>query len=112
MPVYEYQCVDCGDLDQRVGGLDDQTAICTQCGSLMLRLDEDAFQRYFDNNGELSDISLVVELGESFGEKRACRHVYGKPLLLRTAASRAAGACATAPAAVFHRSKGGSSQTW
>jgi hypothetical protein len=45
----------------------------------MLRLDEDAFQPYFDNNGELSDISLVVEIGESLGEKRACRHVYGKP---------------------------------
>jgi hypothetical protein len=78
----------------------------------MLRLDEDAFQPYFDNNGELADISLVVEIGESLGEKRACRHVYGKPLLLRTATSGAAGACATVPAAVFHKSKGGSSQTW
>jgi hypothetical protein len=31
-----------------VAGLDDHTALCTQCGSLMLRLDEDVFQPYFD----------------------------------------------------------------
>jgi len=48
MPIYEYQCVDCGGLDQRVAGLDDHTALCTQCGSLMLRLDEDVFQPYFE----------------------------------------------------------------
>ena len=48
MPIYEYQCVDCKSRDQRVAGLDDHTALCTQCGSLMLRLDEDVFQPYFD----------------------------------------------------------------
>ncbi len=63
MPVYEYQCVDCGESDRRVGGVDDQTAICAHCGSLMLRLDEDVFQPYFDNNGKLADISLVAEDG-------------------------------------------------
>lgn len=47
MPVYDYQCVDCGDRDQRVAGLDDHTALCAQCGGLMLRLDEDVFQPYF-----------------------------------------------------------------
>jgi hypothetical protein len=31
-----------------VAGLDDHTALCTQCGSLMLRLDEDVFQPYFE----------------------------------------------------------------
>ncbi len=103
MPVYEYQCVDCGDLDQRVGGLDDQTAICTQCGSLMLRLDEDVFQAYFDNPDELADISVVAEIGEFLGEERTRRHVYGEPLLLRTAAPRAAGAGATSPAAISHK---------
>lgn len=56
MPVYAYQCVDCGEVDQRVGGLDDQTAICVQCGSLMLRLDEDLFQPYFDNRDNLAKV--------------------------------------------------------
>lgn len=48
MPIYEYQCVDCSDLDQLVAGLDDHTALCTQCGGLMLRLNEDIFQSYFE----------------------------------------------------------------
>jgi putative FmdB family regulatory protein len=48
MPIYEYQCVDCGGRDQRVAGLDDHTALCSQCGGLMLRLDEDVFQPYFE----------------------------------------------------------------
>jgi putative FmdB family regulatory protein len=48
MPLYEYQCVDCGGQDERVAGLDDNTAICISCGGLMLRLNEDVFQPYFD----------------------------------------------------------------
>ena len=48
MPIYVYQCVDCSGLDQRVAGLDDHTALCTQCGGLTLRLDKDVFQPYFD----------------------------------------------------------------
>jgi hypothetical protein len=48
MPIYEYQCVDCSGRDQRVAGLDDHTSLCTQCSGLMLRLDEDVFQPYFD----------------------------------------------------------------
>jgi putative FmdB family regulatory protein len=107
MPVYEYQCVDCGGLDRIVGGLDDQTAICTQCGSLMLRLDEDVFQPYFDNKfddkDELPDISRVAEIGEFLGEERTGRHVYGEPLLLRTAAPGATDAGATTPSPLFHK---------
>ncbi len=48
MPLYEYQCVDCGGQDQRMAGLDDHTALCTECGGLMLRLDEDVFKPYFE----------------------------------------------------------------
>jgi len=48
MPIYDYQCVDCGDRELRVAGLDDHTALCHQCGGLMLRLDEDVFQPYFE----------------------------------------------------------------
>lgn len=44
MPLYEYQCVDCSGRDQRVAGLDDHTALCTECGGLMLRLDPDPLQ--------------------------------------------------------------------
>lgn len=52
MPIYDYQCVDCGDRDQRVAGLDDHTALCAQCGGLMLRLDEDVFLPYFEERAE------------------------------------------------------------
>ena len=48
MPLYDYQCVDCGSQDQRVAGLDDHTAICVKCEGLMLRLDEDVFTPYFE----------------------------------------------------------------
>ncbi len=48
MPIYEYQCVDCMERDQRLAGLDDCTTICTQCGGLMLRLHEDIFRPYFE----------------------------------------------------------------
>ena len=48
MPLYDYQCVDCGSRDQRVAGLDDHTAICISCEGLMLRLDEDVFKPYFE----------------------------------------------------------------
>ena len=53
MPIYEYQCVDCTGRDQRVAGLDDHTALCAQCGGLMLRQDEDVLQPYFDNEENL-----------------------------------------------------------
>ena len=48
MPIYEYRCVDCGGRDQRVAGCDDHTAICADCGGLMLRLDDDVFRPYFE----------------------------------------------------------------
>lgn len=47
MPIYYYQCVDCGARDERIAGIDDHTAICVNCGGLMLRLDGDIFQPYF-----------------------------------------------------------------
>jgi putative FmdB family regulatory protein len=40
MPLYDYQCTDCGRQDQRIGALDDYTALCVDCGGLMLRLDD------------------------------------------------------------------------
>jgi len=91
---------------QRVGGLDDQTAIGAQCGSLMLRLDEDLFQSYFNNQDKLPKVSVAAEDGEFLGEKRICGHVYGKPLLLRSAAPRAVFAGAAIPAPIFPKSWG------
>ena len=63
MPIYEYQCVDCGGQDQRVAGLDDHTALCTQCSGLMLRLDEDIFRPYFE---EVSMQPLVHPLAKTY----------------------------------------------
>jgi putative FmdB family regulatory protein len=48
MPIYEYRCLDCPSQDKRVAGLDDHTALCIQCGGVMLRQDEDVFRAYFD----------------------------------------------------------------
>ncbi len=101
MPVYEYQCVDCGVLDQRIGAIDDHTAICALCGSLMLRLDEDLSQPYFDNREDLQEFGTLVEDGECFAEKRTGGHADGEPVLLRAADPRAVGAGAAAPPAVF-----------
>lgn len=52
MPSYEYKCIHCGAEDERIGGLDDNTALCMDCGDLMLRLNEDAFRPYFEATGE------------------------------------------------------------
>ncbi|MCK9378493.1 MAG: hypothetical protein M0P73_20430 [Syntrophobacterales bacterium] len=48
MPIYEYQCIDCSEREQRVAGLEDETALCASCGGLMLRQDDgDPFTPYF-----------------------------------------------------------------
>ncbi len=103
MPVYEYQCLDCGEMDQRVGGLDDQTAICALCGSLMLRLDEDVFQPYFARQDELQEVSDLTENGECLEETRTCGHADGEPVLFRPAAPGAAVADPTLSAAISHK---------
>jgi hypothetical protein len=48
MLIYDYQCGDCSEREQRVAGLDDHTALCVACGGLMLRVDVDVFQPYFE----------------------------------------------------------------
>ncbi len=47
MPLYSYRCLDCHAEDQRLAGLDDATAICVNCGGMMLRL-EDPFLLLWD----------------------------------------------------------------
>ena len=47
MPLYVYRCLGCNDWDQQLAGLDDHTALCTACGGLMLREDQDVFRPYF-----------------------------------------------------------------
>jgi predicted nucleic acid-binding Zn ribbon protein len=48
MPVYQFQCTDenCGLQEPVIAGPDDRVAICSRCGALMLRLDEDLFTPY------------------------------------------------------------------
>jgi len=50
MPIYSYQCVECGDQDGRIGGLDDHTALCMVCGGVMVRLEQDPFSPYFQQS--------------------------------------------------------------
>ena len=47
MPLYDYRCADCGAWDQRIGGLDDGTALCSRCCGMMIRVTEDIYQGYF-----------------------------------------------------------------
>ncbi len=48
MPVYDYKCIHCQAEEERIGGLDDDTALCLECGNLMLRMNEDVFRPYFE----------------------------------------------------------------
>lgn len=41
MPLYSYQCSECGAKDERWGGLDDQFAVCHVCGGRMIRTTAD-----------------------------------------------------------------------
>jgi hypothetical protein len=50
MPAYNYQCLYCGHFDLSLAGLNDHMALCSQCGSLMLRLDDDFFWQSFDKD--------------------------------------------------------------
>jgi len=47
MPLYQYKCANCGCREQRIGGVDDHTAVCAECGGVMVRLDSDWFGPYF-----------------------------------------------------------------
>ena len=50
MPVYQFQCTDenCVLQELVMAGLDDALAICSRCGDLMLRQDEDPFTPYYE----------------------------------------------------------------
>ena len=48
MPVYNYQCLYCGNCDLSLAGFNDHMALCSQCGNLMLRLDDDFFWQFFE----------------------------------------------------------------
>ncbi len=49
MPVYLYRCTaeQCNHKEPVIAGLDDAIAVCSQCGGLMRRLDDDLFTPYF-----------------------------------------------------------------
>ena len=59
MPTYHYRCVDRNCEDQRIAGLDDHTALCSACGGLMLRLDENLFKPYFDEPQQEEDDEVL-----------------------------------------------------
>jgi hypothetical protein len=50
MPLYNYQCLYCGHCDLRLAGPNDRMTLCSQCSSLMLRLDDDFFWQSFDKD--------------------------------------------------------------
>ncbi|MFZ5453467.1 MAG: zinc ribbon domain-containing protein [Thermodesulfobacteriota bacterium] len=59
MPLYEYRCADCGAWDQRIGGLDDDTALCSQCDGIMIRVTVDIFRGYFAPESDQSQKAQV-----------------------------------------------------
>jgi hypothetical protein len=50
MPIFNYQCLYCGNCDLSLSGLNDHMTLCSQCGNLMLRSDDDFFWQYFDKD--------------------------------------------------------------
>jgi putative FmdB family regulatory protein len=59
MPLYDYQCLNCGAQEALVAALDDHTAICLLCGGLMQRRAEDLFQPYFPEADNEDHLCLV-----------------------------------------------------
>lgn len=57
VPLYDYRCADCGAWDQRIGGLDDHTALCSRCAGVMIRVTEDVFQGYFAPESQQSGLA-------------------------------------------------------
>ena len=37
MPVFEYVCTNCENVEKRIAGIDDHTVICDRCGQVSLR---------------------------------------------------------------------------
>jgi hypothetical protein len=50
MPIYDYQCLYCENSDLILAGLNDHMTLCSKCGNLMIRLDDDSFWEFFDKN--------------------------------------------------------------
>lgn len=54
MAIYEYRCLDCAAVEQRLGGSHDCAAICARCAGLMLRFDEETRRKitrmYFEKD--------------------------------------------------------------
>lgn len=48
MPIYEFKCLDCAAVEQRLAGPHDIAAICARCNGMMLRFDDEAMGLYFD----------------------------------------------------------------
>lgn len=56
MSCYDYKCINCGVEEQRIGGLDDNIALCIECGNSILRLNEDIFLPYFNQTVDSVDV--------------------------------------------------------
>ncbi len=48
MPAYNYQCLYCNNCDLCLANLDDDMTLCSKCGNLMVRSDNDSFWDFFD----------------------------------------------------------------
>lgn len=56
MPAYEYICSSCETGEFRIGGLDDHTVICDQCGQVMVRqADLDSLLASYQQSAQQAD---------------------------------------------------------
>jgi hypothetical protein len=50
MAKYDYQCLYCGHGDVKLAGFDDHMTLCSRCGNLMIRADQNFFWQFIDKN--------------------------------------------------------------
>ena len=50
MPIFNYQCLYCDNRDLILASINDNMILCSQCGDLMIRLDNDFIWEFFDKN--------------------------------------------------------------
>lgn len=55
MPLYNYQCADCGTEEEILAGVDDHIALCQVCDGAMVRTDTDIWAPLWEEQGQLQE---------------------------------------------------------
>lgn len=79
MALLLFKCVDCQTTDERIGAPFETTAICHECGGLMLRLDEDIFAPFFREGERLTKTLGHFKTSQSRAELRLAGKAVEEP---------------------------------